>query len=164
MPLTEPVCIGQLRFTANISRPDPYLISQGDEWADVLIEYEGRNSGEGTLNLQVPKTGKSASRVFGSVDMKWPLLGPLYRKEYFRLDGVIRKGRANLPTLPLQVLIFTPWGNVPLLSTNFRKHGLLLEEPSPPFDAAKLPPPHKYYHNPHTSSAVNSDLPEYGAK
>ena len=49
--------------------------------------------------------------------------------------------------IPLQLLVFTPKGNIPHVAQYLMKNGLLLEHPSPPYDPARHPG--TYYHNPH---------------
>lgn len=54
---------------------------------------------------------------------------------------------AKLPILPLQMLVYTPKGNIPVVGNYLHSTGLLLDHPSPPYDVHRINNYH--YHNPH---------------
>ena len=54
---------------------------------------------------------------------------------------------AQLPILPLQMLVYTPKGNIPVVGNFLQQCGLLLDHPSPSFDIKIIT--HYHYYNPH---------------
>jgi SWI/SNF-related matrix-associated actin-dependent regulator of chromatin subfamily A3 len=53
----------------------------------------------------------------------------------------------KLPILPLLLLVYTPKGNIAVVSQYFQLHGLLLDHPTLPSDQIRLQSGH--YMNPH---------------
>lgn len=53
----------------------------------------------------------------------------------------------QLPILPLQMLVYTPKGNIPVVGNYLHQCGLHLEHPLPPYDAPRIANYH--YYNPH---------------
>ncbi|KAF8222127.1 hypothetical protein L208DRAFT_1413871 [Tricholoma matsutake] len=68
-------------------------------------------------------------------------------KGLIRLDAKVRKGPPNHPILSLQMLVYTPKGNIPVVGDYLHQCGLLLDHPSAPYDIHRLTNYH--YHNPH---------------
>ncbi|TDL28201.1 hypothetical protein BD410DRAFT_824903 [Rickenella mellea] len=167
IPPKTPVCIGQLTVTALVLYPIAYLQTQppqpgvnpvSTEWALVRLQYDAtskaRNpSAEETIQIKTPQVKTLTGEVqggesFGVVEQKVAtVLGPMLAKGLIRLDAKVRRGVPNLPILPLQMLVHTPKGNVPIVSGYLQQSGLLLDHPSPCFDLSRLP--HLLYFNPH---------------
>ncbi|KAF5384824.1 hypothetical protein D9615_001374 [Tricholomella constricta] len=155
-----PVCIGQLTVTALVLYPVPYLRPQDpsseSEWALVRLQYEHnphKPGGSETIHIKAPHTrglnGEPISGdAFGVVEQKVATaIGPMLGKGLIRVDAKVRKGPPNLPILPLQMLVYTPKGNIPVVGNYLRQCGLLLDHPTLPFDPNRLANYH--YHNPH---------------
>ncbi|KAF8078787.1 SNF2 family DNA-dependent ATPase [Lyophyllum atratum] len=155
-----PVCIGQLTVTALVLYPVPYLHpkdpSSDSEWALVRLHYEHnphKPGGSETINIKAPLTrGQNGEPMsgdtFGVVEQKVATaIGPMLGKGLIRVDAKVRKGPPNLPILPLQMLVYTPKGNIPVVGNYLRQCGLLLDHPTPPYDVHRLANYH--YHNPH---------------
>jgi SWI/SNF-related matrix-associated actin-dependent regulator of chromatin subfamily A3 len=154
-----PVCIGQLLVTALVLYPVPYLQSTMDapdviEWASVRLVYEhapNRSEGTETIHIRIPRDHPSAGvdpdETFGVVEQKIAtVLGPTLAQGHIRLEGKVRRGLPHLPILPLQLIVYTPKGNIPTIGNYFMAQGLLLDHPTPPFDTRFKT---SYYHNPH---------------
>ncbi|RDB28868.1 Helicase-like transcription factor CHR28 [Hypsizygus marmoreus] len=160
LPPKTPVCIGQLTVTALVLYPVPYLLpnehSSDSEWAPVRLQYEHnphKPGGSETIHIKAPHArgpnGETiAGEAFGVVEQKVATsLGPMLGKGLIRLDAKVRKGQPNLPILPLQMLVYTPKGNIPVVGNYLHQCGLLLDHPSPPYDVQRLANYH--YYNPH---------------
>ncbi|TFK77265.1 hypothetical protein BDN72DRAFT_807909 [Pluteus cervinus] len=161
LPPKTPVCIGQLRVTALVLYPIPYLQARDPnsgfaEWAIARLQHEHSTNnppGPETIKIKTPHirgpNGETyASETFGVVEQKVAnVLGPMLAKGLIRLDSMVRKGPPNLPILALQILAFTPKGNIPVVGNYLQSNGLLLDHPTPPFDVEKLANYH--YFNPH---------------
>ncbi|TFK36877.1 SNF2 family DNA-dependent ATPase [Crucibulum laeve] len=164
LPPKTPVCIGQLTVTALVLYPVPYLLPQepgvSEEWAPVRLQYEhnpNKPGGSETIHIKTPN-GRTPNGdavigdAFGVVEQKVATsLGPMLGKGLIRLDAKVRKGPPNLPILPLQMLVYTPKGNIPVVGNYLQQCGLLLDHPSPPYDVHRLANYH--YHNPHNPPA-----------
>lgn len=170
-----PVCIGQLTVTALVLYPVPYLLPQDHggetDWAPVRLQYEHKPGGSETIHIKAPHgrgpNGESLSgEAFGVVEQKVATsLGPMLGKGLIRLDAKVRKGQPNvsclsllpffhkinclskLPILPLQTLVYTPKGNIPVVGNYLQQCGLLLDHPSLPHDVHRVASYH--YYNPH---------------
>lgn len=69
----------------------------------------------------------------------------------------------QVPILPLQLLVQTPYGNIPVVGRYFQEHGLLLDHPSQVWDRNRLAA--IYYQNPHNpppGGFARSLHPTYG--
>ncbi|KAJ7630768.1 SNF2 family N-terminal domain-containing protein [Roridomyces roridus] len=152
-----PVCIGQLGVTALVLYPVPYLLPTNpmqEEWALVHLQYEhkpDKPGGAETIHIKT-RQGRSPTgeqlfgEAFGVVEQKVATaLGPMLGKALIRLEAKVRKGPPNLPILPLQMLVSTPKGNIPIVGKYLRDCGLLLDHPSPPYEIHRL----QHYWNPH---------------
>ncbi|EAU92715.2 DNA repair protein RAD5 [Coprinopsis cinerea okayama7 len=160
LPPKTPVCIGQLTVTALILYPVPYIVPQDhnsdNEYAPVRLQYEhaaNKPGGSETIHIRTPTSRTpngepTGGEGFGVVEQKVATsLGPMLGKGLIRLDAKIRKGRPNLPILPLQMLVYTPKGNIPVVGNFLQQCGLLLDHPSPTFDIKIIS--HYHYFNPH---------------
>ncbi|KZP31164.1 hypothetical protein FIBSPDRAFT_724894 [Athelia psychrophila] len=161
LPPKTPVCIGQLTVTALVLYPVPYLSphdpgSVEAEWATVHLRHEHnptKQGGSETIHIVTPRSrapnGEAVQgEAFGVVEQKVATsLGPMLGKGLIRLDGKVRRGVPNLPILPLQLLVYTPKGNIPVVGNYLHQNGLFLDHPSPPYDLQRLANYH--YHNPH---------------
>ncbi|KDQ30973.1 hypothetical protein PLEOSDRAFT_1054121 [Pleurotus ostreatus PC15] len=68
-------------------------------------------------------------------------------KGLIRIEAQVRKVARPLPILPLQMLVYTPKGNIPHVAKFFADCRLMLDHPSPSFDLLRVS---KYpYFNPH---------------
>ncbi|KAK7064368.1 SNF2 family DNA-dependent ATPase [Favolaschia claudopus] len=164
LPPKTPVCIGQLGVTALILYPIPYLLPTSishDEWVAVRLQYEHNpnktgTSGPDTIHIKAPQ-GRASNgeqllgEAFGVVEQKVAsALGPMLGKGLIRLDAKVRKSApTQLPILPLQMLVYTPKGNIPVVGNYLSQCGLLLDHPSPPYDMRQLLSQNQHYHNPH---------------
>ncbi|KAJ7092552.1 SNF2 family N-terminal domain-containing protein [Mycena epipterygia] len=159
LPPKTPVCIGQLGVTALVLYPVPYLLPTtaiNDEWAPVRLQYEhnpNKPGGAETIHIKAPQ-GRAPNgdqflgEAFGVVEQKVATaLGPMLGKGLIRLDAKVRKGPPNLPILPLQMLVYTPKGNIPVVGNYLHQCGLLLDHPSPPYEMFRLA--NQHYYNPH---------------
>ncbi|THH33466.1 hypothetical protein EUX98_g728 [Antrodiella citrinella] len=172
-PLTNPqhqnshmsyfqVCVGLLTVTALVLYPVPYLQPQmqssnpDQDWAPIRLSYEHnatKPGGQETIHIRTPTITLPSGEVAGAenfavVEQKVATyLGPMLGKGLIRLDGKVRRGIPNLPILPLQLLVFTPKGNIPVVSGYLQQSGLLLDHPTLPSDLQRLHGQH--YHNPH---------------
>ncbi|KAJ6627095.1 SNF2 family N-terminal domain-containing protein [Mycena sp. CBHHK59/15] len=159
LPPKTPVCIGQLGVTALVLYPVPYLLPQGamgEEWAPVRLQYEhslNKPGGAETIHIKAPQ-GRAPNgdqflgEAFGVVEQKVATaLGPMLGKGLIRLDAKVRKGPPNLPILPLQMLVYTPNGNIPVVGNYLHQCGLFLDHPSPPYEMYRLA--NQHYYNPH---------------
>ncbi|PPQ67109.1 hypothetical protein CVT25_005710 [Psilocybe cyanescens] len=159
LPPKTPVCIGQLTVNALVLYPVNYLSPQNPgatEWAYVRLQYEhnpNKVTSKETIHIRTPSgrgpNGDNVSgEVFGVVEQKVAdLLGPMLGKGLIRLDAKIRKGTGNLPILPLQMLVYTPKGNIPVVGNYLRQSNLILDHPASPHDMQRLTTYH--YFNPH---------------
>ncbi|KAJ7225691.1 SNF2 family N-terminal domain-containing protein [Mycena pura] len=137
LPAKTPVCIGQL------------------EWAVVRLQYEHSTTKASPETIHIksppgrgPNGEQSTGDVFGVVEQKVATaLGPMLGKGLIRLDAKVRKGPANLPILPLQMLVYTPNGNISVVGHYLHQCGLLLDHPSPPYETYRLQ--NQHYYNPH---------------
>ncbi len=85
-------------------------------------------------------------------------------KGLIRLDAKIKKGGGNvsrslidfsdtelileqLPILPLQMLVYTPKGNIAVVGNYLSQSNLILSDPAPPCDMHRYT--HYHYFNPH---------------
>ncbi|KAL6310167.1 SNF2 family N-terminal domain-containing protein [Sparassis latifolia] len=155
-----PVCIGQLTVTALVLYPIPYLEPQppvlpDSEWAPVRLSYEhnpNKVSGQETIHIKTPSMKTHTGEIlpgenFGVVEQKIAThLGPMYGRGLIRLDAKVRRG-IKLPILPLQLLVFTPKGNIQVVADWLHRHGLFLDHPTLSSDKARLA--NQYYYNPH---------------
>ncbi|KAF8213230.1 SNF2 family N-terminal domain-containing protein [Mycena galopus ATCC 62051] len=161
LPPKTPVCIGQLGVTALVLYPVPYLVPQNtvhDEWAAVRLQYEhnpNKPGGAETIHIKAPQ-GRAPNgeqflgEAFGVVEQKVATaLGPMLGKGLIRLDAKVRKGPPNLPILPLQMLVYTPKGNIPVVGNYLQQCGLLLDHPTPPYEMRYLLNQNQHYYNPH---------------
>ncbi|KAF8560208.1 hypothetical protein OG21DRAFT_1401688 [Imleria badia] len=157
-----PICIGQLTVTALVLYPVPYLQPHDPtkteaDWAGVRLQYEHNPHKQPgtteTIHIKTPHiktpTGElSQGEAFGVVEQKVAAhLGPMLGKGLIRLDAKVRRGMPNLPILPLQMLVYTPKGNITVVGNYLHQCGLLLDHPSPPYDTQRLANYH--YCNPH---------------
>ncbi|CCL98504.1 uncharacterized protein FIBRA_00503 [Fibroporia radiculosa] len=159
LPPKTPVCIGQLTVTALVLYPIPYLLfkepqSAGPdtEWAPVRLSYEHtphKATGQETIHIKTPSAKLPTGEIiqgenFAVVEQKAAtFLGPMLGKGLIRLDAK----KAKLPILPLQLLVYTPKGNIPVVANYLHQSGLLLDHPSIPSDHQRLLT--QYYFNPH---------------
>ncbi|KAJ7042414.1 SNF2 family N-terminal domain-containing protein [Mycena alexandri] len=141
LPPKTPVCIGQLGVTAL-----------------VLYPYEhnpNKPGGAETIHIKAPQgrapTGEQfLGEAFGVVEQKVATaLGPMLGKGLIRLDAKVKKGQPNLPILPLQMLVYTPKGNIPVVGNYLQQCGLLLDHPTPPYEMYRLVSQNQHYYNPH---------------
>ncbi|KAF6766578.1 SNF2 family N-terminal domain-containing protein [Ephemerocybe angulata] len=146
-----PVCIGQLTVTALILYPVSYIAVRGDygpdsEFAPVRLQYEhspNKPGGADTIHIKTPSSRGPNGE---------PLLGEQF--------GVVEQ---KLPILPLQMLVYTPKGNIPVVANFLRTCGLLLDHPSPTF-SINIINNYPYFnpHNPpangHANSANHRDM------
>ncbi|KAF8973576.1 SNF2 family N-terminal domain-containing protein [Flammula alnicola] len=159
LPPKTPVCIGQLTVNALVLYPVPFLSPQipGEmEWAYVRLQYEhnpNKATGKETIHIKTPSgrglNGESIpGEVFGVVEQKVAdFLGPMLGKGLIRLDAKIRKHPGSLPILPLQMLVYTPKGNIVVVGNYLRQSSLFLQDPASPYDMHRLTNYH--YFNPH---------------
>ncbi|KAJ7169713.1 SNF2 family DNA-dependent ATPase [Mycena filopes] len=128
------------------------------EWAAVRLQYEhnpNKPGGAETIHIKAPQ-GRAPNgeqflgEAFGVVEQKVATaLGPMLGKGLIRLDAKVRKGQANLPILPLQMLVYTPKGNIPVVGNYLHQCGLLLDHPTPPYEMYRLVSQNQHYYNPH---------------
>ncbi|KAH7910699.1 SNF2 family N-terminal domain-containing protein [Hygrophoropsis aurantiaca] len=161
LPPKTPVCIGQLTVTALVLYPVSYLQAQDPitpeaEWANVRLQYEHNSLKVGateTIHIKAPHgkgpTGEiTQGEAFAVVEQKVASnLGPMLGKGLIRLDAKVRRGLPNLPILPLQMLVYTPKGNIPVVGSYLQQCGLYLDHPSPSYDVNRRGNYH--YCNPH---------------
>ncbi|KZV93796.1 hypothetical protein EXIGLDRAFT_612562 [Exidia glandulosa HHB12029] len=146
-PPNTPVCIGQLTVTALVLNPVDYLkIDENhpppnplsDEWAPVRLRCEDpdkrKKSGEETIYIHVPQLRLPDGRIcgnenFGVVEQKVAnTLGPMLSKALIKVDARIRR---TMPViLQLEMLVFTPKGNIHIVSGFLQQAGLLLDHPA----------------------------------
>ncbi|KAF8499268.1 P-loop containing nucleoside triphosphate hydrolase protein [Russula emetica] len=153
-----PVCIGRLDVTALIVYPSAYLDISPSEpsgsepvWGPVRLQYErsSHNPGnEDTVSIRTPNKRTPHGEIhpgenFAVIERRVAsVLGPMLGKGLIRVDSRIRRGSRHLPVLPLEILVYTPKGNIAVVGNFLRQSGLLLEHPI-------LIPTHVLYHNPH---------------
>ncbi|KAI5124171.1 hypothetical protein M0805_000978 [Coniferiporia weirii] len=165
VPPKTPVCIGQLTVTALVLYPISYLQQSPapgniniTDWASVRLQHDSVNrqrnpNAEETIHIKTPAirtvTGEVlAGENFGVVEQKVAtVLGPMLGKGLIRLDAKVRRGVPNLPILPLQMLVHTPNGNIPIVARYLQQSGLLLDHPSNVWDPTRLS--QFLYLNPH---------------
>ncbi|OCH94709.1 hypothetical protein OBBRIDRAFT_722057 [Obba rivulosa] len=160
LPPKTPVCIGQLTVTALVLYPISYLQPEGHigdaEWAPVRLNYEhnpNKPGGQETIHIKTPSMKTSDGEIvpgenFGVVEQKVATyLGPMFGKGLIRLEAKVRRGQPNLPILPLQILVYTPKGNIPVVGNYLHQSGLFLDHPTLPVDVQRLATQH--YFNPH---------------
>ncbi|CAK5264607.1 unnamed protein product [Mycena citricolor] len=162
LPPKTPVCIGQLGVTALVLYPTQYLLPSSnmhEEWAPVRLQYEHSPTkpvgSTETIHIKAPQ-GRGANgeqlmgEAFGVVEQKVAsALGPMLGKGLIRLDAKIDYPFSQLPILPLQMLVYTPKGNIPVVGNYLHQCGLLLDHPSPPYDMFRILGQNQHYHNPH---------------
>ncbi|KAI6162042.1 P-loop containing nucleoside triphosphate hydrolase protein [Pisolithus thermaeus] len=157
LPPKTPVCIGQLTVTALVLYPVPYIQLQDpvrleDDWASVRLQYEHnpqKAPTSETIHIKTPHIKGSSEapqgEVFGVVEQRVAShLGPMLGKGLIRLDAKVRRDQGNPPILPLQMLVYTPKGNITVVGNYLYQCGLYLDHPS---DFHKLANCH--YYNPH---------------
>ncbi|KIJ45051.1 hypothetical protein M422DRAFT_29907 [Sphaerobolus stellatus SS14] len=178
VPARTPVCIGQLTVTALILYPTHYVNmrspgqpldptlppdEQQGEFASVRLRYDQlakeRNPlAEETIHILTPqwKVGEGDNEKvcggdnFGVVEQRVAtVLGPMLGKGLIRVDAKIRRGAPNLPILSLHLLLFTPKGNIPIVSSYLHNSALFLDHPIVPFDLAAARLKGVLYSNPH---------------
>lgn len=176
LPPKTPVCIGQLAVTALVLYPVNYLNPGGEqplgsekEWAPVRLNYEhnpSKASGPDTIHIKTPSSrgplGEPlGGETFGVVEQKIAgTVGPMLGKGLIRLEAKVRKGYPNLPILPLMLLVYTPKGNIAVVSHYFQQHGLFLDHPTLPSDQIRLQNTHYLNpHNPPPGGFKNAILP-----
>ncbi|KAI0778401.1 SNF2 family N-terminal domain-containing protein [Trametes elegans] len=162
LPPKTPVCIGVLPATALVLYPIPYLIPQDPnsmdaEWAPVRLQYEHLenkpNGSSETINVRPPSRKAPTGEIipgetFAVVEQKVATpLGPMLGKGLIRLDAKIRKVNRTVPILQLQMLVYTPKGNIPVVSAYLHQNGLYLDHPTLPPDIEQVSS--GYYYNPH---------------
>ncbi|KAK2461626.1 hypothetical protein APHAL10511_006089 [Amanita phalloides] len=159
LPPKTPFCIGQLTVTALVLYPLPYLVhgpAFPDNWAPVRLQHEhnpGQSGGSETIHIispsvRVPNGELMQGDLFGVVEQKVAIaLGPMMGKGLIRLEAKVQRGGVNSPILPLRILICTPKGNIPVVGNYLHQCGLLLDNPTVPWDYQCLSSYH--YHNPH---------------
>ncbi|KZV77672.1 hypothetical protein PENSPDRAFT_567952 [Peniophora sp. CONT] len=147
-----PVCIGQLNVTAlvtyptNYTQPTPGVIPDLD-WAPVRLYYDKDTniSGQDTIHVTTPpvKGAPTTTNKFAVVESRVALvLGPMMGKGLIRLDGKVKRAHPGSNMLPLEMLVFTPKGNIPIVSQYLKAKNLLLDHPRP--QKCNFP-----YYNPH---------------
>ncbi|KAJ3838845.1 SNF2 family N-terminal domain-containing protein [Lentinula raphanica] len=151
------ICIGQLSATALVLYPVPYIVQEPGatepSWVPVRLQYEHNPSkieGSETIHIKVPSNvpGTGVCDSFGVVEQKVATnLGGLLGKGLIRIEAKVRKGPPNLPILPLEMIVFTPKGNIHVVGPFMYQNHLLLDHPTPPYDLQKYGP--LYYLNPH---------------
>ncbi|KAF8578440.1 hypothetical protein K439DRAFT_1528852 [Ramaria rubella] len=149
VPPRTPVCIGQLTVTALVLYPIPYLnhraagMSQDPNFAHDSDEFAA-------IKSEGPDEKVVGGDNFGVVEQKVAtVLGPMLGKGLIRVDAKVRRGMPNLPILPLHLLLFTPKGNIPIVSTYLHNATLMLDHPAPPFDLNQTRLQGILYSNPH---------------
>ncbi|KZT02408.1 uncharacterized protein LAESUDRAFT_730152 [Laetiporus sulphureus 93-53] len=161
LPPKTPVCIGQLSATALVLYPIPYLLPQDhvaadSDWAPVRLCYEHtphKAAGQETIHIKTPPMRTPTGEIvpgenFGVVEQKVATyLGPMLGKGLIRLDAKVRRGPPTLPILPLQMLVYTPKGNIPVVANFLHQSGLFLDHPTLPSDVQRVMS--QYYYNPH---------------
>ncbi|KAH9944198.1 SNF2 family N-terminal domain-containing protein [Epithele typhae] len=162
LPPKTPVCIGVLAATALVLYPISYLSpsdtgGQECDWAPVRLQYEHNdNKASGsteTIHIRPPSMKGTNGEVipgetFAVVEQKVAThLGPMLGKGLIRLDAKIRRTNRPLPILQLQLLVFTPKGNIPVVSHYLATNSLYLDHPTHPTDVQHASS--QYYHNPH---------------
>ncbi|EMD41937.1 hypothetical protein CERSUDRAFT_129183 [Gelatoporia subvermispora B] len=160
LPPKTPVCIGLLSVTALVLYPIAYLQPEShigeSEWAPVRLNYEhnpNKPGGQETIHIKTPSMKTSDGEIlpgenFGVVEQKVATyLGPMYGKGLIRLEAKVRRGQPKLPILPLQILVYTPKGNIPVVGNYLHQSGLFLDHPTLPADVQRLMTQH--YFNPH---------------
>jgi len=177
LPPKTPVCIGLLTVTALVVYQVPYIISQNPgvtEWVIVRLFYEhdpDKSTNKETIHIRTPSgsfpTGEStSSKGFAVVEQRVAdFLGPILGKGLIRLDAKIRKSTGQvrqphiyiqqwilipsikLPMLTLQMLVYTPKGNINVVGNYLHQSNLILSHPAPPHDMQRLTNYH--YFNPH---------------
>lgn len=159
LPPRTPVCIGQLSVTALVLYPITYLIAKepsqggGDaDWAVVRLQHEQTPNKE-TVHIKAPSrrlsTGEPVQEEnFAVVEQKVAtVVGPMLGKGLIRIDAKVRRGMPNIPILPLQLIIWTPKGNIPVVANYLHQQGLFLDHPTLASDVQRLLK--GYYFNPH---------------
>ncbi|KIY45784.1 hypothetical protein FISHEDRAFT_48690 [Fistulina hepatica ATCC 64428] len=162
LPPKTPVCIGQLVVPAVILWPTPYLQARTDydtEWAPVRLHYEHsplKPPGEqDTIHVKIPNHKNAQNEIiqgqaFAFVEVRVAAkIGPMLAKGLIRVDAMIRKSRPGTQQnlSPLQMLVYTPHGNIQAIGSYFRRCGLLLDHPTSPYDFNAIL--RQYYFNPH---------------
>ncbi|KZT75059.1 hypothetical protein DAEQUDRAFT_660022 [Daedalea quercina L-15889] len=159
LPPKTPVCIGQLTVTALVLYPIPYLLAQESadaEWALVRLTYEHtpqKAAGPETIHIKTPSSKSPTGEIlqgenFAFMEQKAAaFLGPMLGRGLIRLEAKVRRGMPNLPILPLHLLVYTPKGNIAVVSSYLQQSGLLLDHPTLPADVQRALS--QYYYNPH---------------
>ncbi|KAF5388485.1 hypothetical protein D9757_004583 [Collybiopsis confluens] len=151
------ICIGQLSATALVLYPIPYIIQEPGmsehPWVPVRLQRDPnpkKIEGSETIHIKIPShvPVNDVCDSFGVVEHKVATsLGGLLGKGLIRIEAKVRRGPANLPILPLQMMVYTPKGNISAVGPFMLQNGLLLDHPTPPYDLRKYHP--FYYFNPH---------------
>ncbi|KAF4605045.1 hypothetical protein EYR40_003828 [Pleurotus pulmonarius] len=168
-----PVCIGQVHANALVLSPIPYVVVPNgpeNEWASVRLRYEPPSPDKKetiqirTLDIRADNGELLPGEMFGVVEHKATcVVGPMLYKGLIRIEAQVRKVARpvsppneahelflmlyQLPILPLQMLVYTPKGNIPHVAKFFADCRLMLDHPSPSFDLLRVS---KYpYYNPH---------------
>ncbi|KIO08431.1 hypothetical protein M404DRAFT_997356 [Pisolithus tinctorius Marx 270] len=157
LPPKTPVCIGQLTVTALVLYPVPYIQLQDPartegDWASVRLQYEynpQKAPASETIHIKTPHIRGSSEAPqgegFAVVEQRVASqLGPMLGKGLIRLDAKVRRDYGNPPILPLQMLIYTPKGNITAVGNFLSQCGLYLDHPSDPSKLANC-----HYYNPH---------------
>ncbi|KAG1715984.1 hypothetical protein ID866_1149 [Astraeus odoratus] len=161
LPPKTPVCIGQLSVTALVLYPVPYIqlhdpARPEGEWAIVRLQYEHnphKPDVSETIHIKTPYGKASTNDIsqgeaFAIVERRVAShLGPMLGKGLIRLDAKVRRIQGTPPILPLQMLVYTPKGNITVVGNYLYQCGLFLDHPSSPYDLQRLANYH--YFNPH---------------
>jgi SWI/SNF-related matrix-associated actin-dependent regulator of chromatin subfamily A3 len=145
------------------------------EWATVRTQYAHDSKkplpSQETIHIRSPNwrnhLGENiVGENFGVVEQKVATaLGPMLGKGLIRVEARVRRGRPNvsvvivrnlcplthqlaqLPILPLILLVYTPKGNIQVVGNFLREQGLLLDHPELPADIQRVS--QCFYYNPH---------------
>lgn len=147
--------VDYIKLNETYAPPNPLA----DEWASVRLRCEEpdkrKKPGEETIHIHVPPLRLPDGRMcggesFGVVEQKVAnTLGPMLAKALIKVDARIRRVvnvRALLPRfqrrsrehhrlqlpliIPLEMLVFTPKGNIHIVSGFLQQAGLLLDHPA----------------------------------
>ncbi|KAJ8509434.1 hypothetical protein ONZ45_g8403 [Pleurotus djamor] len=152
-----PVCIGQLHVNALVLSHISYIMAspgRENEWVPVKFRYDFSPMEKKetiqirTIDVLGPSGEVCAGEMFGVLEQKaTAFIGNMLQKGIIRLEPQIRKLNKTLPIFPLQMLVYTPKGNIPHVAKYLEQCRLMLDHPSSSFDyhrIAKCP-----YYNPH---------------
>ncbi|KZS95776.1 hypothetical protein SISNIDRAFT_494062 [Sistotremastrum niveocremeum HHB9708] len=156
----QPCCMGQLSVTALVLYPIPYLEPRqhhpgAHEWASVATQADKLQNNE-TINILTPLMRAHNGQVMGGgehfavVEQKVAnTLAPLLRDGLIRLEGKVKRGQPNMCIIPLQFLVYTPRGNIPVVGRFLQKANLYLNDIDMPFQREILDRSGIPYQNPH---------------